>query len=146
MGILCFSCSVKRFGYLCQGGRMSKCSGQDRPMMAPIRGSISDSVMESLLEKCLLKIDEAKSCMQREKSPNQSHAITKAIDILAYLQSCLRSDTEDAKKNYNLLSAMYINAEHMLIKANTTQDLSYLNNAHSLISGMRSERRHKENA
>lgn len=133
------------FGCLRQGGHMSKVNHQERSSKTPILGQMPEPMIESLLEKCLSKIDEAKSCLKQEKSPNQSHAITNAIDILAYLQSCLRSDTEAAEKNYHLLSAVYINAEHMLIKANTTQDFTFLNNAHSLISEVKSEWGQKKN-
>ncbi len=104
-----------------------------------------DPKVDSLLEKCLSTIDEARSCKVRERFSHQSQAIAKAINILAYLQSCLRLDTKEAERAYHLLSAAYINAEHMLIKANVTHDSGYLNNAHSLISEIKSEWSHAKN-
>lgn len=117
---------------------MSKRVYQDVGLTSQVLGAKPEKLMAMLLDKCLCKIDEARFSMQVENVPNKAKAITKAIDILAYLQSCLRSDTEETQKISNLLSAVYINAEHMLIKANATNDVAYLKNAHSLISEIKS--------
>lgn len=111
---------------------------QEIDLTSRVLGASPKQLIEMLLEKCLIKINEAKNFMQAANIVEKCKSITRALDILIYLQSCLRADTAETKKVAEIFSTVYNDAQQLLIQANATNDTQFLIRAHSIISELKS--------
>lgn len=101
-------------------------------------GASPHRLIQLLLEKSIQQVNLAKIYMQNKNIINKCNAISKAMDIISYLQISLNNEDQQAKELSKHLDVVYQYASKMLLMANLKNDEKYLDEVIKKMSEIKS--------
>lgn len=94
--------------------------------------------IQMLFDRCLQLIKLSTHYIELNDITNKCNTISKAMDIVNYLNSILQSHDEQSKKMSDSLSAIYQYVDRQLLMANLKNDTKYLDEAYDKMSKIKS--------
>lgn len=95
-------------------------------------------LIQLLYEKCLQQISFAKNAIVDKDIKRRHQTIAKAGDIVHYLRTCLNFKDDQTKELSSLLDINYVFVEKCLLKATLKNDIEPLDQAHLVLSTIKS--------
>lgn len=93
--------------------------------------------IQLLFEKFLEHLQQAKNGILQKNVLQKCQAISKALDIIIYLRSCLDTQSAETKELAQSLSRLYEYFERRLIQANVQMNVEYLQEVEDLMGGIK---------
>lgn len=84
-------------------------------------------LIQMMLERCVQHINMSRHFMEANDIPKKCKAISKAMDIIAYLKLSLNMEEKAARELSERLDIVYTYIDKQLLTANLKNDPTYLN-------------------
>lgn len=95
-------------------------------------------LIQLLFNRCLEHIKTARASIHNKETSKKHKSVSKAMDIIYHLRSCLETSAEETKEISTLLTSIYDFFEKCLIKASLKNDLEYLGYVEMVLVSMKS--------
>lgn len=110
----------------------------DIELTTEVMSASKHRLIQLLYEKCLQQMSFAKNAIIDKDVKRKHQTIAKASDIVNYLRVCLNFKDERARDLATLLDSNYVFVEKCLLKATLKNDVESLDQAHMIISTIKS--------
>jgi flagellar protein FliS len=93
--------------------------------------------IQMLLEKCLQHMQQASYAIVAQDVIKKGRFISKAINIIAYLRTCLDINTIETKELASNLYRIYEYSERRLLQANIHSKVEYINEVYKILENIK---------
>ena len=102
-----------------------------------VMGASPHRLVQMLIDKCLQRIQLAKTAIENKDIKQRHYAISKASETVDYLRLCLNFEDEKARELSQQLDNVYVILQTCLLHATLENNIAYLNTGIIVISNIK---------